>query len=66
MFSFLINIVKYIFNYKDSLIDDDVHDEDWLAEQILNLEIENEKYESDFIEAVPDVPTSGCFERTGT
>lgn len=67
MFSYISALLEYVFPKK--IEEDDTNKEDFLAEQLLDLEISNQEQvnESSDVVTAPAIPRNAeCFQRTGT
>lgn len=65
MFSYLLNFLNYILNSNQNKLNDD-EKENFLADELLALELQSEKEE----EILPQIPereltNTVCFQRTG-
>lgn len=67
MFTYIFNFVKQLFGY-DTISEYEENDnvENFLAKELLNLELDDKNYDSLETEINVEVPQEHCFEQTGT
>lgn len=65
MFSYVRSLFSYLFYKPDEDEDEDYQKENFLAEQLVDLEAINEEYQNDE-QSDSDIPRDAvCFQRTG-
>lgn len=66
MFSYLSNFLNYLLNNNKNNDDDD-EKENFLADELLELELQSEKEKEEILSDIPDTELTNtvCFQRTG-